>query len=258
MRTLLLLHLSFITLLLCKNVQGQSIPNYMFDLNYSNNYIFTNANNDKINYSNGDIILKLKNDFEVNAMGIFLRNFKSKHHRLYGGTGLNYSEYAVQRNIFKEQSYTGHFPSLYTYSPDRLNYTIQTFRFHLQLCHYTFYKRLILFQKIGLSYTSFIKKENTDAQYIEKYGNSYPTTDSAYITTSNPYGWHFVDSYTYTTKNDLDIYKNGFYAFYKFGVGIRVKQFTPFVAFEYSSVSTKIPGSFFKFQVGLNYSILPR
>jgi len=147
MRTFVHLYIAFFFYMFCINSYGQSIPNYMFDVSYSNNYLFSSTNNNKINYSNGDIILKLKNDFELNAMGIFLRNFKSKHHKLYGGVGANYSQYLIERNIFDSQYHSGHFPMLYYYSPEKLNYSIHTLRFHLQICQYTFYKRVILLQK---------------------------------------------------------------------------------------------------------------
>ena len=81
--------------------------------------------------------------------------------------------------------------------------------------------------------------------------------DAAHITPDNPNGWYWQNNYTYTDKNDLDIFKNGFNAFYKFGMGIKIKQFTPFAAFEFSYVSKNFGSQFLKLQVGLNYSILP-
>jgi hypothetical protein len=143
---------------------------------------------------------------------------------------------------------------LYSYSRDKLQYTIQTFRFQIHLNHYTFYKRLMLFQKIGLAYTSFTKKNSPDSQYEEKYGNSVPTQDAEHMTPDNPNGWYFQDNYTYTAKNDLDIYKNGVTAFYRFGLGIRIKNVTPYISFETSSITRKFSSFYFKGQVGINYA----
>lgn len=238
------------------NGKTVGIPNVMFDVSYSNKFLFLN-NDSKTQYNNGDIVLKLNNDIEINALGLFVRNFNSKRHKLYGGAGINFSEYLIKRNIYSEpQSYSGHFAPIYSYSPDKLEYKLQLLRFQLQTCHYAFYKRVIVFQKIGLAYTVFLKNANSSAKYEEKYGNSIPTQDPAYITPSNPEGWYLKDIYTYTNKNDLDIYKNGFNAFCKFGMGIKIKQFTPFAAFEFSNVTGKFWSPYIKFQIGINYSFL--
>jgi hypothetical protein len=238
---------------LCK-AQDMNLPKAMIDFSYANKYSFFNSIS-AMKYSNGDVLLKLKNDFDVNAMAAFARGFKSDRHKLYGGIGVNYSEYLAIRNIFLDQYFGGgHFPMQYSYRPDKLQYTIQTLRFRVHLNHYTFYKRIMLFQKIGLAYTSFIKKNSPDSQYEEKYGNSIPTQDADHITSDNPNGWYFRDNYTYSNKNDLDIYKNGVTAFYRFGLGIRIKNFTPYISFEASGITRKFPSFYVKGQVGINYS----
>ena len=237
-------------------VKKINVPNAILDISYSNNYLFLN-NTEAVRYSNGDIVLKLNNDFELNAMGLLDSDRKNKRNQLYGGGGINFSEYTVNRHVYyDQQGYSGHFPMTYSYAPDKLKYNLQALRVQLQLGHYTFYKRVILFQKLGVAYTSFIKSNNSAAHYTEQYGNSVPNRDPAYITASNPEGWYFKDNYTYTDKNDMDIYKNSISAFYKFGVGIRIRQFTPFTAFEFSYVSKSFGSQYLKFQVGVKYSIL--
>ena len=160
--------------------------------------------------------------------------------------------------IYQDYKYKSMENDLDNYSPDKLNYNLQSLRFQIHINHYTFYKRIILFQKIGLAYTSFIKKRTTNTQYIEQYGNSVPYQDPAYITPSNPDGWTFTNDYTYTAKNDLDIYKNGITAFYKFGIGVRIKNFTPFIGFETSNVSGRFWSLYLKGQIGINYSFIKR
>lgn len=238
---------------------SKNSPHAMFDLSYSNVNLFFN-NPEVVRYNTGDIALKLNNDIELNAMGLFLRNSKSVHHKLYGGIGVNYMDYIIKRNIYSEQNdFSGHFPLLYSYNPNKLEYNIQILRLHFQLCHYTFYKRLFIFQKLGLARTQFLKNNNlSTTHYDEIYGNSYPAYDSTYISPSNPSGGYLKGNYTHTDKNDLDMYKNGFNVFYKFGVGFRIKQFAPFAAFEFSNFTGMFWSPFLKFQVGINYSILPR
>lgn len=230
----------------------------MVDVSYSNKYTsLTNCS--KVEYATGDISLKLNNDIGINAMAAFVRGFKSNRHKLYGGIGINYSDYEVNRNIYiDQQGNQGHFPMTSSYTPNKLNYNLQSIRFQIHLNHYTFFKRIMIFQKLGLAYTSFISKTTNDSQYEEKYGNSVPYKDPVYITPSNPDGWAFTNNYTYTTKHDVDIYKNGFTAFYRFGFGIRIKNFTPFIGFETSNVSGKFWSLYLNGQVGINYSFIKR
>lgn len=235
--------------------KNKNIPNVMFDISYSGKYMYLN-NGNYSDYSGGQIIAKLNRDFGIDMMGVFIRNVKSKYHRLYGGLGANFSEFQINRYINNnDQSTSGHFPMTYSYSPDFLNYKLSVFRLQLHLNHYTFYNKLILFQKVGIAYSYFIKKVNSNAQYIEIYGNSTPARDSSFVSSSNPEGWHFIDNYTYTTKNDIDIYKNGFSMFYKFGLGYRIKKITPFINFEISYVSWKFWSPYLKGQIGINYSL---
>ena len=257
MKTVFLAYIYLAIFLNIRVVNGQVIPHTMFNISYSNSNLFFN-NPEVVRYNTGDISLRLKNDIEVNAMGHFTRNFKSERPRLFGGIGANYSDYSIKRNLYPEQNNSSHFSNNYSNTPNKLKYDLQLLRFNLQLCHYTFYKRIILFQKIGLAYSVFLKKSNPAAHYQERYGNFTPMQDTAHITIDNPNGWYWQDNFTYTNKNDLDIYKNGVNAFYKFGLGLRIKQFTPFAALEFSNVTSKFWSPYLKFQVGLNYSILPR
>jgi hypothetical protein len=233
-------------------------PKLLVDVGYSNQYSFLN-NTKAVSFKNGDIIMKLKNDFEINVAGIFPKNLNNNRHKLYMGFGFNYSEYLNNRNLFSQnQSYSSHFPMTYSYNPNKLEYKLNVCRSHFQLCHYVFYKSVVVFQNLGLAFSSYIKKSNSATQYVEQYGNSTPNTNAAYITASNPEGWYFQDNYTYLTKNDLDIYKNGFNAFYKFGMGIKVKKLMPFAAIEFSNITGNFWSSYLKFQIGINYFILPK
>lgn len=256
MKTLFLAYIYLAIFLNIGVVNGQVIPHTMFDMSYSNNYLFFN-NPEVVRYNTGDISLKLNNDIEASVMKLLTPNSKSEHHRLFGGIGANYSDYSIKRNLYSEQNNSSHFSNNYSYTPNKLEYDIQLLRFNIKLCHYTFYKKIILFQKIGLAYSAFLKKSNPAAQYEEQYGNSTPMQDAAHVTPDNPNGWYLQNNYTYTNKNDIDIYKNGFSAFYKFGMGVKIKQFTPFVSFEFSNFTSKFWSSYLKFQVGINYSILP-
>lgn len=237
--------------------QNIRIPFVMFDINYSNNYLFFNSPT-ATKTENGDIALKLNNAFELNFMGLFVRNFKSKRNKLYGGLGVNVSDYSVNRKLYSDETTSGHFPMAYSYNPGILNYSLQTLRLQLHLDHYAFYKRLMLFQKLGIAYTAFLKNQNSSVTYEEKYGNSYPKTDPEYITPDNPEGWHWIDSYTTTKKNDLDLYRNGISVFYNFGIGVRIKQITPFAGFEFSYLSSKFRSPFLKVQLGVNYAFLKK
>jgi hypothetical protein len=232
-------------------------PNIMLDLNYSNNYLFLN-NNTVIKCENGDVRFKIKNDLELNFMGLFTRDEIYRHNKLYGGFGFNLSEYRIDRNLYKEPTGMGHFPLYYYYTPNRLEYNLSLFRFNVQLAHFGVYKRILVFQKLGLAYNAYNKTPSDATHYQECYGSSVPMRDPSYVTPDNPEGWYFDSNFTTEDKNDLDLFKNGLSAFYKFGIGCRIKQFTPILGFEFSYFTKQFASNYLKFQVGLNYAFLKK
>lgn len=232
------------------------IPALMADVSFASKHTFLQR---PIPYysHNTSTKINLAYDYGCNVMFRIFPKSKWQRNHFYLLAGFNQSGYEVEKTLYDiRPNAGGHFSPYSTFSPNKLNYKITVYRPVLGLAHYTFYKYVFIFQKLGLYYNFFDKKDHANADYVERYGSSYPVTDAAYVTPDNPDGWHFVNNYSYTNRNDKDSFKNNLFMYYKFGVGARIKWFAPFVAFEFSEISQNIPVPYFKIQAGVNVSIL--
>lgn len=181
-------------------------------------------------------------------------NFKRNYYYINAGFGMRYNEMKI--NLYEYPESNGHFPPVHTFSPNQMKIQYWEYSLSFGFTQFTQFKRAFLFQKIGLSFSSVLDNGKNSLKYIETVSESYPVQDSAYITPSNPDGWHFTNSTTvYSVNKKLPDYR-AFNPYYILGLGYNIKKWSVYISTELSTFTDRHFFSGIIPQVGISYNIL--
>ncbi|MBA2611497.1 MAG: hypothetical protein H0U95_05975 [Bacteroidetes bacterium] len=170
------------------------------------------------------------------------------------GGGINYTDLTAKRQLVDDcstHSQSGSYNNFY-YDNEIINYQIQALRFSIHLEHNYFLRRFIFTQRLGIGYTNFLNKNtvysyqvhHTFGEETMSPGNPNPVVQSN--------GWYFDHSDTYSTVDEkMTFLKNNFNPFYAIGLGMKLKQFIPFVNLEGAFLNSISSSNLLRCQAGI-------
>jgi hypothetical protein len=233
----------------------KTYPKYLIDLSYSQkSMMFGNFNNVKYNgdYDTDSYELNIANSTSICFQ--YRLSHKSKTaNQLYAGIGLNYTTGKLNHTLFDYPLTSGlGSGSNRSYSQNEFNYNFNVLSICPQLVYNVIFKRLILFNKLGINCSKYVSAQQYN--YQEQTYNWGHSKDASYITPDNPDGWYSYNTLeSSTNKTDQVPTKTSFLIFYNLGLGFRIGKFVPNVSVEVNQLFMKPSFMFMKLQGGLSY-----
>lgn len=177
--------------------------------------------------------------------------FKRNHYYFTPTIAILQNNLNLRVNNYTE-SYAGHFPPSHSFSQNNFNINYNVFSLGTGLTQMTNYKKLFLFQRLGLSFSEAFRNKTID--YTETVSTSYPTQDPAHVTPTNPDGWYWTNT-SNTIEHKEEIEYSTFNLFYQLGLGISIKQFALFGNIELTGGSKSNFRPILNTQFGIFYSL---
>lgn len=167
--------------------------------------------------------------------------------------GLNYTTGKLNHTLFDYPLVSGlGSGSNRSYSQNDFNYNFGTLSINPQLLYNVIFKRLVIFNKIGINCSKYMSSQQYNYQeQTYEWGHAQ---DVSYVTPQNPDGWYSYNVLeSSSNKTDQLSTNTSYIMFYNFGLGFRIGKFVPNVSLEINQLFIKPSFMFFKLQGGVAY-----